>query len=142
MPVLQLNTYLERVRLIGAIALVISIVAWWTDLSGLVYECPYCRVQRSVIGILGISLMLPTPGHWLVRFFAATIGFLGAHVAAAQNFMGWRRISVGEYSFHERFYIDPFLLSGCALFIIIGLAWLHFLVAPKLEAEEDAESVI
>lgn len=135
MPIFQLNTYVDRVRLIGAIALLISVVAWASDLTGLVYECPYCRLQRTVIGVLGISLMLPNPSHWIARFLASALGFLGAHVAAAQNFMGWRRISAGEFSFHERLYIDPFLLSGCALFMIVALVWLHFLVENEPELE-------
>lgn len=133
----DLKTYVDRVRLIGGIALVISIIAWWSDLAGFVYECPYCRTQRTVIGLLGISLMLPNPGHWIARYIAAVIGFLGAHVAAAQNFMHWKRISAGTFTFNERIYIDPFLLSGCALFIITALVLLHFLVAlrPVDEAE-------
>ncbi len=133
----EVQTYVDRVRVIGFIALVISVVAWWSDISGFVYECPYCRTQRTVIGLLGISLMLPNPGHWIVRFFASVIGFLGAHVAAAQNFMGIKKISAGTFTFNERIYIDPFLLSGCALFIIIALVWLHFLVKPP--SSEEAE---
>lgn len=133
----ELNTYTDRVRLIGVIAIIISIVAWASDLTGFVYECPYCRTQRTVIGILGIFLLFPNPGHWIVRFFATVIGFLGAHVAAAQNFLGWKKISAGTFSFNERIYIDSFILSGCALFIIVALVGLHYLVKPSTPIERQ-----
>lgn len=128
---LELETYIANVRWIGLAALVVAVVAWAVDITGLVYECPYCRVQRSVIGILGVFLMLPNPAHWIVRFLASVIGFFGGYVAAAQNFMGWRRMSAGEFAFYEQIYVDPFLLSGCALIIIAALVWLHFLVKPR-----------
>ena len=134
---LEINTYVDRVRLIGFVAIVISIVAWASDLTGFVYECPYCRTQRTVIGILGIFLMLPNPGHWITRYFATVIGFLGAHVAAEQNFRGWKKISAGTFTFNERIYIDSFILSGCALFIIVALVWLHYLVKPTVAPEQE-----
>jgi hypothetical protein len=31
------------------------------ELAGTVYICPYCRVQRTVILLLGLILLLPTP---------------------------------------------------------------------------------
>ncbi len=128
----ELETYTSRLRLIGFIALIISIVAWASDITGFVYECPYCRTQRTVIGILGILLMLPNPHHWIIRFIGSVFAFLGAVVAANQNFMGLKRISAGTFEFHDRIYIDPFLLSGCALFIIIGLTWL-LVITPNSE---------
>ena len=41
-----------------------------------------------------------------------------------QNFMGWVKISKGEFSFNEQLYVDPFLLSTGSLFILIGQLWL------------------
>ena len=55
---------------------------------------------------------------------ASVIGFMGAVVAINQNFMGWVKISKGEFAFNEQLYIDPFLLSAGSLFIIIGQLWL------------------
>ena len=40
------------------------------------------------------------------------MGFMGAVVAVNQNFMGWVKISKGEFAFNELLYIDPFLLSA------------------------------
>lgn len=133
----ELETYTQRKRLIGAIAILISIVAWASDLTGAVYECPFCRTQRTVIGLLGIMLMLPNPGHWISRYIGSVFGFLGANVAAVQHFRGWAKISAGKFEFNERIYIDPFLLSGCALFIIIALVWLLFIAQPDTENIEE-----
>lgn len=63
-------------------------------------------------------------GHQRALGFVAIVIWPGAVVAANQNFMGWAKISKGEFSFNEQLYIDPFLLSGGSLFIIIGLLWL------------------
>lgn len=124
MNLLQLNTYLVHVKIVGLVAIVISLVAWSTDLTGMVYVCPYCRAQRTVIGILGLILVSPAAGHWITKFIGLVIGFFGASVAANQHFMGWKKISAGTFEFKENIVIDPFLLSGCALFGIIGLTYL------------------
>lgn len=94
------------------------------EITGTVYICPYCRVQRTVIAVLGLIMVLPIARHWTLRYLASVVGFLGAVVAANQNFMGWAKISKGEFAFNEQLYIDPFLLSSGALFIIIGQLWL------------------
>ena len=96
------------------------------EFAGAVYICPYCRVQRTVIALLGLIMVLPSPiaRHWILQYLASVIGFLGAVVAANQNFMGWAKMSKGEFAFNEQLYIDPFLLSSGALFIIIGQLWL------------------
>lgn len=69
-------------------------------------------------------MILPIARHWILQYFASVIGFLGAVVAVNQNFMGWTKISKGEFAFNELLYIDPFLLSSGSLFIIIGQLWL------------------
>jgi len=101
------------------------------ELAGTVYICPYCRVQRTVILLLGLIMVLPFCHHWITRYLASVMGFMGAVVAVNQNFMGWVKISKGEFAFNEQLYIDPFLLSGGALFIIIGQLWL---ILPRASA--------
>ena len=112
---------------LGLVAILIGAVAWGMEFSGTVYICPYCRVQRTVILLLGIMMILPFSHHWVMKYFASVIGFLGAVVAVNQNFMGWVKISKGEFAFNEQLYIDPFLLSSGSLFIIIGQLWLIFM---------------
>ena len=124
MSLLEIGFWQRHQRALGIIAIVIGLGAWAMEFAGAVYICPYCRVQRSVIAILGLIMVLPIANHWILKYFASVIGFMGAVVAANQNFMGWAKISKGEFVFSEQLYIDPFLLSGGSLFIIIGLLWL------------------
>lgn len=107
--------------LIGLLAIALSAATWAVDLAELVYQCPYCRVQRSVIGLLGVILLLPWYKHWLMRFVAAVLAVFGLQVAGAQHFMGWAKISAGKFEWGERWFINPWLLSGAALFIITAL---------------------
>lgn len=126
---------------IGLIAIAISVWAWSVELAGLTYVCPFCRAQRTVIGVLGLMMLLPMYGHWLTRYASGAIGFFGANVAANQHFGGWARISSGEFEIHDPIYFDSFLLSGAALFIIVALVLLlwHPRV-PQRHASEEIES--
>ena len=124
MNVFDLGFWFARRRALGLLAIIIGAGAWGMEFAGTVYICPYCRVQRTVILLLGIIMVLPIARHWLAQYIASVIGFLGAVVAVNQNFMGWVKISKGEFAFNEQLYIDPFLLSSGSLFIIIGQLWL------------------
>jgi len=110
--------------MIGLVAIGISIWAWYVDLASITYVCPFCRAQRTIIGILGLMMLLPWYGNWLVRYLSLVLGFFGAVVASNQHFRGWVRISAGEFEFHDPIYFDSFLLSGCALLIITALVLL------------------
>ena len=120
---------------LGVLAILIGAGAWGMEFAGTVYICPYCRVQRTVILLLGIMMILPFAHHWVMKYFASVIGFLGAVVAVNQNFMGWVKISKGEFTFNEQLYIDPFLLSSGSLFIIIGQLWLILMAKGKSTAD-------
>lgn len=109
---------------LGVVAIAISVWAWYVDLAGISYVCPFCRAQRTVIGLLGIMTLIPAHGHWLVRYVSLTVGFFGGVVAAYQHFSGWAKISAGEYTVHDPIYFDAFILSGAALFIISALVLL------------------
>ena len=121
---LDLEFWYRNRRILGILAIIIGVGAWLLELNGNVYVCPYCRVQRSVIAILGVFMLFPTPGHWITKYLGLGVGLLGAVVAVNQNFMGWMKISKGEFMLGEQWYLHPFLLSGAALFIIIAQVWL------------------
>ena len=110
--------------MLGLITIAIGAGAWGMEFAGTVYICPYCRVQRTVILLLGLLMIIPFSHYWITKYIASIIGFMGAVVAVNQNFMGWVKISKGEFAFNAQLYVDPFLLSGGALFIIIGQLWL------------------
>ena len=120
MGFLELAFWQHHQRMLGIITIIIGAGAWGMEFAGTVYICPYCRVQRTVILLLGVIMVLPFSKHWISRYVASVMGFMGAVVAVNQNFMGWVKISKGEFAFNEQLYMDPFLLSGGALFIIIG----------------------
>ena len=99
--------------------------AWMMGFAGAVYICPYCRVQRTVIMLLGLLTVLPFAHFWISKYLASVIGVMGAVLAVNQNFMGWMKISKGEFTFADPLYIDSFLLSASSLLlIIIGQLWL------------------
>ena len=132
----MLNIILKLRIWIGVAAIAISVWAWSVELAGFTYVCPFCRVQRTIIGILGLMMLIPAGyGHWLVRYISLVLSFFGAVVAANQHFAGWARISSGEFELHDPFYYDPVLLSGAALFIMSALVLL--LWVPKAEAPKD-----
>lgn len=115
----------RNLRLLGALALLVCIVTWVVDLMGWVYTCPYCRVQRSAIGIVGILMMLSDPRLWWIRYGGLAVGFLGAHVAAAQLFLVFRNLTSGQPS-------NPvnLVLATGALFILVGQALLLWTKRP------------
>ena len=102
MTFLDLQFWQRNQFALGSLAIVIGAGAWGMEFAGTVYICPYCRVQRTVILILGIMMILPFSHHWVIKYFASVIGFLGAVVAVNQNFMGWVKISKGEFAFNEQ----------------------------------------
>jgi disulfide bond formation protein DsbB len=130
MGFLELAFWQRHQRMLGIIAIIIGAGAWGMEFAGTVYICPYCRVQRTVILLLGVIMVLPFSKHWISRYVASVMGFMGAVVAVNQNFMGWVKISKGEFAFNEQLYIDPFLLSAGSLFVIIGQLWLILTKAP------------
>ncbi|ALT00173.1 hypothetical protein AT746_19160 [Lacimicrobium alkaliphilum] len=138
---LDIETYIQNVRWVAATAIFIATAAWAVELMDWTYICPFCRTQRTVIGILGILLFFPAPLHWIARYVGTTLGILGLVVAGTQHFRGWARISAGEFSFNQPIYFDSFLLSGAALFIITGLMFLLFL-ADKPKGLIEAPKVI
>ena len=130
MGFLELAFWQHHQRMLGIITIIIGAGAWGMEFAGTVYICPYCRVQRTVILLLGVIMVLPFSQHWISRYVASVMGFMGAVVAVNQNFMGWVKISKGEFTFNEQLYIDPFLLSTGSLSIIIGQLWLILTKAP------------
>ena len=107
MNILDLSFWQGRLRLLGILAILIGGGAWMMEFAGAVYICPYCRVQRTVIMLLGLMMILPFARHWVSQYVSSVIGFLGAVVAVNQNSMGWAKISKGEFTFADPIYIDP-----------------------------------
>ena len=112
---------LRHRRIVGLAAIAIAVATWAVDLAGLVYLCPYCRSQRTVIGLLGLLLLLPNPGHWLVRYLSAVFAVFGLAVGATQHFRGWAKIMSGKFNWGAQWDLNSCMLSGFAILIIVAL---------------------
>ena len=121
----------RNVRLLGALAILVSVVTWGIDLAGWVYHCPYCRIQRTAIGLVGILMILPDPRVWWIRYGGAAICFLGANVASAQLFLVFRNLTSGQPS-------NPLnlVLATGALFTLVGQALVLFTERPERDATD------
>lgn len=108
------------IRIIGVATILVSLATWLMDVAGWVYPCPFCRVQRTAIGLLGLAMLLPITHHWVTKWFCAVVATLGLVVAAMQNFNHIRNIFAGTFELGAGWYMHPFLLSGAALFILTG----------------------
>lgn len=109
---------------VGIAAILICVLAWALELTDLVYVCPYCRAQRTIIGLLGLSLLLPNTRNWINLYLATTVGAFGFFIASYQHFEGWKKIMGGRFEWGDHWYINSWLLSGFAIFIISGLLFL------------------
>ena len=109
---------------VGLAAIALSAATWAVDWFEIVYQCPFCRAQRTVIGLLGLLLILPNPSHWIARYLSAVFSVFGLSVGATQHFRGWVRIMGGEFEWGDQWYLNSWLLSGFAIFIIVALLML------------------
>lgn len=96
--------------LFGILSLVIALSTWVMDLTHLVIECIYCRSERTIIGLLGVLILLPIFPH-ITRYFACVAGFFGASVASQQVILILKS--------GEMFPFELWLATG-ALFILVG----------------------
>ncbi|ENE2732117.1 hypothetical protein ABNE41_004318 [Stenotrophomonas maltophilia] len=106
--------------IIGLLSVAISVLAWASDLSGMVYACPYCRVERTSIGVLGLVILaMPWLNRFFARYLSVALGMFGFVVAVMQNFTyGWLLMFQGTFKIHDPWTLDPMLLSGAAMVII------------------------
>ena len=107
-------------KIIGVTAILICLITWTMDWLEWVYPCPYCRTQRTVIGLLGLIMILPHAQHWISRWISLSAGTLGLVVAANQNFAHLKKVYTGDLELGDSWYMHPFLLSGAAIFIMVG----------------------
>lgn len=128
MKLLELDFYLDNIKILGVIAIIVGMGAWVMDWMDWVYVCPFCRAQRTVIAILGVFMLLPNTKHFIIKYITCVLGFYGLHVASAQHFRGWVSIQRGERGFiSESWWIDSWILSFFAISIIVAQVWLIFI---------------
>lgn len=109
---IKVTTILNRYAFyIGIFAIIVCIVTWWMDLSEMVIQCPYCRVQRTMIGFLGILAILPRHRNGILRYLSYLFAFFGANISGDQMFLS---IKTGNFPT-----MNAWLAMGA--FILIGV---------------------
>lgn len=98
----------KLIIIIGIIGILISISTWFMDFIGLVEPCIYCRNERTLIGLLGLLMVLPKHTY-ITGYIALVLGFYGAYVASDQLFNNMIDAKIGLM----------FYLATSALFFIL-----------------------
>ncbi|KTC87704.1 MULTISPECIES: hypothetical protein [Legionella] len=101
---------------LGLISLAISLATWSLDLSHLVINCIYCRNERTIIGLLGILLLLPIYPY-ITSYLSLAFGFYGASVCAQHIMLIMK---------NSHFTSPQLPLAIAALLIIIGQLFFIF----------------
>ena len=68
------------------ICIVVSILAWIGELTGMFSVCPYCQVERTAIGLLAI-LMISQFNPYIRLPSMIAIAFIGMHVSVDHLFL-------------------------------------------------------
>ncbi len=108
---------------LGYLGIAVCVFTWALELMELVYRCPYCQVQRTAIGILGVLLVIGRR-NIVTLYITLGVGFFGAHVAATQVFNNFYKGAFGSIFIY---------LASCALAILIAQMLVMFLL-PKQRA--------
>lgn len=109
----------RHARLLSLAAVAVSLAAWTLEWTGAVEPCIYCQVQRSVIGLLGLIGLAPHGLGRLRLYPSAVLAAFGVVAAGMQHMNGWAAWAKGEAA-SAPLWGNSFLLSACALAIIIG----------------------
>ncbi|MGW8704547.1 disulfide bond formation protein B [Brevundimonas sp. NPDC055812] len=120
-----LGSALLNRRIVGAAILAVVLFTLAVDLAGLVFPCPYCRVQRFALGVLALILMLKSYDALWSRYIAAVVGMMGLVVGISQNFNHIKKINNGSFDWSALWIGHPWILSGLA---ILALTWQLFLI--------------
>lgn len=103
----RMNTK-KLIIIVGILGILISVSTWIMDFTGLVEPCIYCRNERTLIGLLGILMVLPKH-KYITSYLTLVLGFYGAYVASDQLFNNMIDAKVGLM----------FYLATAALFFIL-----------------------
>lgn len=122
---LRVGDSLHNRYLIGGFVLLVVLLTLALDVTGQVFPCPYCRVQRFSLGILSLILLSKWHGALLSRYLAVLIGGYGLIVGITQNFNHVKMMNAAEFDWSAVHIGHPWVLSG---FAVIALVWLLFLI--------------
>ena len=105
------HAHVERwIKPLAWFSILVCIITWTLELSGLVHACPYCQVQRTTIGLVGVILLLPYR-NLLTDYLTLVFAVFGTSVATTQMFNNFYKSA-----YHEEY----IYLSTCAFLIFMA----------------------
>ncbi|WP_162902353.1 disulfide bond formation protein B [Facilibium subflavum] len=72
--------------LFAFIGLIACIYTWYLELSGQIYSCPYCQVQRAMLGILSLLVLIKPIYPRLFLYISLPVAIFGIDIAGDQIF--------------------------------------------------------
>ena len=105
----------KKLLIFGILSVLVSFISWGMDLFHVVEPCIYCRTERTLIGIVGFLMIIPTYSH-LRLYLAFTLGLYGALVAGDQISM-----YLMDDKYHSMIYlaIGAFFILTSQMYVII-----------------------
>jgi len=113
----KLSDLLIQYRLVLALlAVAACIVTWYIDLAGYVLACPYCQVQRTMIGLLGIILLISRQKSLLLKLVSYGFAIFGLDIAGDQMFLSIKNATFPTINFGLS--LGAFILIGILTYTI------------------------
>lgn len=107
---ININNVNSLVKPLAWFSIAVSLITWGLDLAGLVYACPYCQIQRTMIGFVGLILLYPKK-NLVTDYLSLIFCVFGGYVAALQMFNNFYK-----HAWNEEF----IYLATCAFLILMG----------------------
>lgn len=106
--------------ILGIISVFICLSTWAMDYLDIVYKCPYCQIQRTIIGVLGICTLMPMFKSYMYIFLINILAFIDMITAVNQQFFGLKLILSSEIQavIIQPIYENAFILSSFSLALI------------------------
>ena len=105
---------------LGCIAIAICVCTWLLDLFEVVQTCPFCRTERTVIGLLGVLMVLPHY-RYVTIFFTILFASIGLVVASQHLFL---MIKTWHFSWNTPLVIAALCILSGELLVLIERTWL------------------
>lgn len=113
----KLSDLLNQYRLVLALFAILACVGtWYIDLAGHVLACPYCQVQRTMIGLLGIVLLIPRQKSLILRLISYGFAIFGLDIAGDQMFISIKNATFPTINFGLS--LGAFMLIGILVYSI------------------------
>lgn len=113
----------------GLVFLFISLSTWAMDWAQIVEHCPFCRTQRTIIGILALIILFRRFNLFFL-YLSYALALFGMHVSSAQKFMHIR-----QGTWLDSFFVNvhPYLASAALFIILLQVIMINFNTYQRLK---------